>query len=138
MLDKRETVYENRKLTQTCLIWFNVTIWICMWQMNTTQTQVIKYNQTFLEADQPIGIQYSNQIELYTYILIIQMACIKCFTLLYSKTSHKISRYIHCDNALPGNSPLILAHYWISNSQVFDNCNNTIGWGCLTPLSTIF
>ena len=28
-------------------------------------TQVIKYNQNFLQADQPIRLQYSNQIELF-------------------------------------------------------------------------
>jgi serine kinase of HPr protein (carbohydrate metabolism regulator) len=30
----------------------------------TIPTQVIKYNQTFVQADQPIKLQYSNQIEL--------------------------------------------------------------------------
>jgi hypothetical protein len=29
----------------------------------TIPTQVIKYNQKFLQADQPIGLQYSNQIK---------------------------------------------------------------------------
>ena len=31
----------------------------------TISTQVIKYNQNFLQADQPIGLQYSNQIKLF-------------------------------------------------------------------------
>jgi hypothetical protein len=30
-------------------------------------TQVIEYSQNFLQADQPIRLQYSNQIELYVY-----------------------------------------------------------------------
>ena len=33
----------------------------------TIPTQVIKYNQTFVQADQPIRLQYSNQIKLYKY-----------------------------------------------------------------------
>jgi hypothetical protein len=35
----------------------------------TIPTQVIKYNQNFLQVDQPIILQYSNQIKLYKYIL---------------------------------------------------------------------
>jgi len=31
----------------------------------TIPTQVIKYSQKFLQADQPIRLQYSNQIKLY-------------------------------------------------------------------------
>jgi hypothetical protein len=31
----------------------------------TIPTQVIKYNQNFLQADQPITLQYSNQIKLF-------------------------------------------------------------------------
>jgi hypothetical protein len=31
----------------------------------TIPTQVIEYNQNFLQADQVIRLQYSNQIELY-------------------------------------------------------------------------
>jgi hypothetical protein len=31
----------------------------------TIPTQVIQYNQNFLQADQPIRLQYSNQIKLY-------------------------------------------------------------------------
>ena len=31
----------------------------------TIPTQVIKYNQNFLQADQPIRLQYSNQIKLF-------------------------------------------------------------------------
>jgi len=31
----------------------------------TIPTQAIKCNQNFLQADQPIRIQYSNQIELF-------------------------------------------------------------------------
>ena len=31
----------------------------------TIPTQVIKYNQNFLQADQPIRLHYSNQIKLY-------------------------------------------------------------------------
>ena len=31
----------------------------------TIATQVIKYNQIFLQADQPIILQYSHQIKLY-------------------------------------------------------------------------
>jgi hypothetical protein len=31
----------------------------------TIPTQVIKYNQTFLQADQPIRLQHSNQIKLF-------------------------------------------------------------------------
>ena len=31
----------------------------------TIPTQVIKYNQYFLQADQPIRLQYSNQIKLF-------------------------------------------------------------------------
>ena len=31
----------------------------------TIPTQVIKYNQFFLQADQPIELQYSHQIELF-------------------------------------------------------------------------
>jgi hypothetical protein len=34
----------------------------------TIPTQVIKYNQNFLQADQPIRLQYSNQIKLYINI----------------------------------------------------------------------
>jgi len=34
----------------------------------TIPTQVIEYNQNFLQADQPIRLQYSNQIKLYIYI----------------------------------------------------------------------
>ena len=30
----------------------------------TMPTQVIRYNQTFLQADQPIRLQYSNQVKL--------------------------------------------------------------------------
>jgi len=31
----------------------------------TIPTQVIKYNQNFLQADQPITLHYSNQIKLF-------------------------------------------------------------------------
>ena len=31
----------------------------------TIPTQVIKYNQNFLQVDQPIRLQYSNQIKLF-------------------------------------------------------------------------
>ena len=31
----------------------------------TILTQVIKYNQNFLQVDQPIRLQYSNQIKLF-------------------------------------------------------------------------
>jgi hypothetical protein len=34
----------------------------------TIPTQVIEYNQNFLQADQVIRLQYSNQIELYIHI----------------------------------------------------------------------
>ena len=34
----------------------------------TIPTQVIKYNQHFLQSDQPIRLQYSNQIKLLVYI----------------------------------------------------------------------
>ena len=34
----------------------------------TIPTQVIKYNQNFLQSDQPIRLQYSNQIKLLLYI----------------------------------------------------------------------
>ena len=33
----------------------------------TIPTQVIKYNQNFHQADQPIRLQYSNQIELFIH-----------------------------------------------------------------------
>jgi len=35
----------------------------------TIPTQVIKYNQMFLQAGQPIRLQYSNQIKLFIYII---------------------------------------------------------------------
>jgi hypothetical protein len=48
-----------------------MTIWTCRWRMNTLmtsqyqpRTQIIKYNQNVLQADQPIRLQYSNQIKL--------------------------------------------------------------------------
>ena len=31
----------------------------------TIPTQIIKYNHNFLQADQPIRLQYSNQIRLF-------------------------------------------------------------------------
>ena len=34
----------------------------------TIPTQVIKYNQVFLQADQPIRLQYSRQIKLYANV----------------------------------------------------------------------
>jgi len=34
-------------------------------------TQVIKYNQKFLHADQPIRLQYSNQIKLFYIIWLV-------------------------------------------------------------------
>jgi hypothetical protein len=34
----------------------------------TKPTQVIKYNQVFLQADQPIRLQYSRQIKLYANV----------------------------------------------------------------------
>ena len=33
----------------------------------TITTQVIKYNQNFFQGDQPIRLQYSNQIKLYIF-----------------------------------------------------------------------
>ena len=56
-LINHKAVYEKHKLYQTNLL---VT---SQW----TPTQVIKYNQNFLQADQPIRLQYSNQIKLYVY-----------------------------------------------------------------------
>jgi len=35
----------------------------------TIPTQVIKYNQNILQADQPIKLQYSNQIKLFEHKL---------------------------------------------------------------------
>ena len=35
----------------------------------TMPTQVIKYNQNVLQADQPIKLQYSNQIKLFVVYL---------------------------------------------------------------------
>ena len=46
----------------------------------TTPTQVIKYNQKFLRADQPIRLQYSNQI-----ILLLFNSAI--FSYIMAKTS---------------------------------------------------
>jgi hypothetical protein len=46
----------------------------------TIPTQVIKYNQNFLQADQPIRLQYSNQIKLYIY----QFYLLTLSLLLYS------------------------------------------------------
>jgi hypothetical protein len=40
----------------------------------TIPTQVIQYNQNFLQADQPIIFQYSNQIKLFGCIIIKQYA----------------------------------------------------------------
>jgi hypothetical protein len=34
----------------------------------TIPTQVIKYNQFFLQVDQPIRLQYSHQIKLYSVV----------------------------------------------------------------------
>jgi len=34
----------------------------------TIPTQVIEYKQNFLQADQPIRLQYSNQIKLFQYV----------------------------------------------------------------------
>ena len=34
----------------------------------TVPTQVIEYNQNFLQADYPIRLKYSNQIKLYEFI----------------------------------------------------------------------
>jgi hypothetical protein len=52
----------------------------------TIPTQVIQYNQHFLQADQPIILQYSNQIKLYHVksvfwygffpIFLIQVSCV--------------------------------------------------------------
>jgi hypothetical protein len=39
----------------------------------TIPTQVIKYNQKILQADQPIRVQYSNQIKLLQFIKIKSM-----------------------------------------------------------------
>ena len=46
-----------------------MTILIGRWRMNVSvtsqcQTQVIEYNQNIPQADKPIRLQYSNQIEL--------------------------------------------------------------------------
>jgi hypothetical protein len=44
----------------------------------TIPTQVIEYNQNFLQADQVIRLQYSNQIELYIqciYTYIFEQEC---------------------------------------------------------------
>jgi len=39
----------------------------------TISTQVFKYNQKFLQADQPIRLQYSNQIKLLSYTITKEM-----------------------------------------------------------------
>ena len=39
----------------------------------TIPTQVIKYNPNILQADQPIRVQYSNQIKLLQFIKIKSM-----------------------------------------------------------------
>jgi hypothetical protein len=85
----REAVYEKRKLYQPRLnliftAKFNdssilITIISCDF-LNlslaneyvgdvTIPTQVIEYNQHFLQADQPIRLQYLNQIKLYLNVI---------------------------------------------------------------------
>ena len=39
----------------------------------TIPTQVIKYNQNFIHADQPIRWQYSNQSKLFMYNLLLDL-----------------------------------------------------------------
>jgi hypothetical protein len=52
----------------------------------TIPTQVIEYNQNFLQADQVIRLQYSNQIELYIqciYTYIFEQECFVWWILCY-------------------------------------------------------
>jgi hypothetical protein len=44
------------------LLEFVIGEWICWWRHFTNP--VIKYNQNVLQAEQPIRLQYSNQIKL--------------------------------------------------------------------------
>jgi hypothetical protein len=53
----------------------------------TIPTQVIKYNQNFLQADQPIILEYSNQIKLHVYV--------------FNKTLQKdITMHVYCISIL--------------------------------------
>jgi hypothetical protein len=36
-----------------------------LWKAQTVPNQVIKYNQFFLPADQPMKLQYSHQVKLF-------------------------------------------------------------------------
>ena len=42
------------------------------------QSQVIKYNQFFLQADQPIRVQYSHQIKLFIIIVLLSLSVAYC------------------------------------------------------------
>jgi hypothetical protein len=66
----------------------------------TIPTQVIKYNQFFLQADQPIRLQYSRQIKLYTNVANISKYEIGTVVSVQSAPvpigefdSHKCARY---------------------------------------------
>ena len=53
----------------------------------TIPTQVIKYNQNFHQADQPIRLQYSNQIELFIHIKLNHL-----FSPFFSESENKYSQ----------------------------------------------
>ena len=66
----------------------------------TIPTQVIKYNQVFLQADQPIRLQYSRQIKLYANVANISKYEIGTVVSVQSAPvpigevdSHKCARY---------------------------------------------
>ena len=59
----------------------------------TIPTQVIKYNPNFLQADQPIRLQYSNQIKLFLFNknqLIFHQHCNRTHQHLTRTHQHKI------------------------------------------------
>ena len=75
----------------------------CRWRINTLvtsqyRTQVIKYNQHFLQVDQPIRLQYSNQIKLY-----IDINYKNAFpkTLVYRVTLYFIKKNIVVEESFP-------------------------------------
>ena len=75
----------------------------------TIPSQVIEYNQIFLQVDQPIGLQYSNQIKLYHFIV----------------GKYQCLFYNACISIWPCAFQLIIDGLFY-------------GLWCLTPLSTIF
>ena len=59
----------------------------------TIPTQVIEYNQNFLQVDQPIRLKYSNQIKLLHNVYYNQTTqSDKTFVMLFSKCKKNVNR----------------------------------------------